>query len=608
MDFLQKGVHVLCEKPLAESTKEARDLVEAGEKNGAELCVNNTMRTFPSTKRVKEIIESGKIGRLKSLRFCEGNSFAWPSLTGFYVDPRVSSKGILLDLGPHIIDLICWWLGQKPKLIECRDDSFGGPESVARLKAECNGCEIYTLLNRLNDLKNQFQIVGELGSIEGRLVEWESLDVKLNSGGVAKEKLRTKEETYSEFVSPVLDNFLKVIEGKEKPLVSGAEVQDSIEFIEECYERRLPFELPWYRKPELPKTQDGKILVTGASGFIGGRLVECLHLGNYGGVRAGIRQWSSAARLGRFPVDIAIVDLMKKDEIDAALQGVTKIIHCAKGPGGATDEGTRNLLERALERGIERFVHLSTTEVYGNLAGLVSEDSPFQYTGNEYNRDKINAEKACWRHWEKGLPLTVIRPSIVYGPFSKSWSVHFAKMLLAGKWGVYEKYGEGKCNLVYIDDLIKAILIALERDSAIGQAFNIVGPEVVTWNEYFGRFNKKMGLPRLRVIKTAQANFNTVAMEPVRLLGRIVRDYFMGPVKKVADNFDYVKKMMKQTESALKTTPSPDELKLFSKDSVFSAKKAKELLEFEPSFSVDAGLTLTVEWLRHQGFFFNEEP
>ena len=64
--------------------------------------------------------------------------------------------------------------------------------------------------------------------------------------------------------------------------------------------------------------------------------------------------------------------------------------HCAKGAGGATDQGTRNLLELALEKEIKHFVHLSTTEVYGNVEGEIDENTPFQYTGNEYNKTRLN--------------------------------------------------------------------------------------------------------------------------------------------------------------------------------------------------------------------------
>jgi nucleoside-diphosphate-sugar epimerase len=74
-----------------------------------------------------------------------------------------------------------------------------------------------------------------------------------------------------------------------------------------------------------------------------------------------------------------------------------------------------------------------------------------------------------------GVPITIVRPAIVYGPFSNNWSVRFAKMFIAGKGMTYEKIGEGKCNLIYVDDLARATMLMLDHENAVGQAFNING-------------------------------------------------------------------------------------------------------------------------------------
>jgi len=145
-------------------------------------------------------------------------------------------------------------------------------------------------------------------------------------------------------------------------------------------------------------------------------------------------------------------------------------------------------------------------------------------------------------------------------------------------------------------------LICLEHEGATGQAFNVCGPDVPTWNEYFIKLNDMMGLPPLRRISSAQTALKVRLMQPVRFAGGLVRDHFMGPVKKIAETFTFAKKLMQQTEGALKTTPSPDELGLFNKDAFFTAEKAMNLLGVSPSISMDEGIALTVKWLTQQGF------
>jgi nucleoside-diphosphate-sugar epimerase len=348
---------------------------------------------------------------------------------------------------------------------------------------------------------------------------------------------------------------------------------------------------------------DGKILVTGATGFIGGRIVEVLHLSKFKDVRATIHQWSTAARLGRFPVEIVEMDLLDQEQVDKALDGITHVIHCAKGPEEVTVGGTRNLLEASLTKEIKHFIHLSTAEVYGKVLGEIDESFPLTYSGNDYNKMKVDAEKECWEYAKKGLPVTIFRPSIVYGPFSTYWTTRYIKMMIAGKWGIYERYGDGKANLIFVDELVFAALHALDKEKAFAQAFNVNGPQVASWNEYFQSLNDKLGLQPLKKIKVSQANLKTTLMQPVRFAGEIVRDHFLEPVKKIADTFAFAKRLMKQTEHALKTTPAKEDFELYQRDVFYNASKVGRILGWHPTFSIDQGIQVSVDWAKQQGFF-----
>jgi nucleoside-diphosphate-sugar epimerase len=343
------------------------------------------------------------------------------------------------------------------------------------------------------------------------------------------------------------------------------------------------------------------ILVTGAGGFIGGWIVEMLHLSRSADVRAGLRSWSSAARLARFPVEIVLCDVMDKESIVRAMVGANCVIHCVSGSSEAIIQGTENMLNVALAKNVRRFVQVSTTEVYGNVGGKIDETSPCQSTGNPYGDAKLEAEKLCWGHYEKGLPVTVIRPSIVYGPFSRDWTVGFAQRLQSRNWGTIKGYGEGICNLVYVADLVSGILLAARHERAVGEAFNLVGPESITWNQYFQKFNAALGLPELRVINPANARLRAAAMDPIRRLGKFILKHFKTPLRKISQEHRLARGLMQYADKSIKTTPRFVELSLYNRDSEYLTSKARDMLGYKPRFGVDRGLDLSVRWLSNVG-------
>jgi nucleoside-diphosphate-sugar epimerase len=343
------------------------------------------------------------------------------------------------------------------------------------------------------------------------------------------------------------------------------------------------------------------ILVTGAAGFIGGWLVESLYLNGSADVRAGIRSWSSAARLARFPVEIVPCDVMDEEQITQAMAGATAVIHCATGLGDVIIQGTRNMLDVALKLGVRRFVHMSTTEVYGDVSGEIDEESPFQWTGREYGDSKVEAEKLCWKFYEDGLPITVLRPSIVYGPFSKDWVVRLAHRLRSGNWGIFEGYGEGICNLVYVADIVSGILSVVGDERAVGEAFNLNGPEMITWNQYFQRLNAALGLPDLGVINPSDSRLRAAILQPVKSSARFALNHLESPLKKVYERFRGARAVMQLAEKSIKTTPSFTDLGLYNRNAVYLTSKARDMLGYRPRFDVDAGLQMSVSWLNHLG-------
>src|SRR5206468_761637 len=85
-------------------------------------------------------------------------------------------------------------------------------------------------------------------------------------------------------------------------------------------------------------------------------------------------------------------------------------------------------------------------------------------------------------HKERGLPVTILRPTMVYGPFETFWAAHLLSCL-GRNWMTLVNGGTGICNALYIDNLVSAMCRAAENDSAVGQTFIISDRDTVTWKQ-----------------------------------------------------------------------------------------------------------------------------
>jgi predicted dehydrogenase len=246
IDFLSTGAHVLCEKPVGENAADVRTMVATAEANQRTLSVNNTRRLMPSSLYVKAVIERGDLGRMHSLEYLDGNEFKWPSASGFYFNRNISHKGVLLDIGAHALDLICWWLGGKPELLSSLNDSFGGIEAAADVVFQKNECHGHVRLSRLAKLPNTCRIDGEAGTLLMPLYNAAALTWTPAAGTPVHIDVPVPDGYAANPVDTLVDNFINLLNGEAAPLIPASSVLASIELIDEAYARVAQFPMPWY--------------------------------------------------------------------------------------------------------------------------------------------------------------------------------------------------------------------------------------------------------------------------------------------------------------------------------------------------------------------------
>lgn len=233
-----------------------------------------------------------------------------------------------------------------------------------------------------------------------------------------------------------------------------------------------------------PEKQTKRVLITGASGFIGGRLCEVMVLTGTYVPRAFIHSTATASRITRFPIEFSIGDLRDRVSVDHAVEGCDAIVHLARGEDSVMRAGLENLLRAAVRHKVSRFVHMSTVAVYGNLppADSVSEDTPIRHCDNLYGREKLGQEKRVLKYARNhGLPAVILRPPNVWGPYSH-FSLEMIQKVRKGALALVSG-GQNPCNLVHVDNLVEAILLSLWKPEAVNQVFFVTDEPVITWKQ-----------------------------------------------------------------------------------------------------------------------------
>jgi len=254
-------------------------------------------------------------------------------------------------------------------------------------------------------------------------------------------------------------------------------------------------------------------LVTGATGLLGSHIAERL-VGRGRRVRALVRAGSDAAFLESLGVEIVRGDLTDPAACTAAVRGVDVLYHCAAkvGDWGAWPEfqagcldATRNLATAALDANVGRFVHVSSTSAYGHPkegGPAVDESAPLGQglwpIWDYYTISKVETERLLWRLvGERGLRLTVIRPSWLYGERDRTTAHR-----LIGKFrrGAVPLIGRGgnPISAIYAGDVAEAAILAADDPGSAGEAYNVTDQGPINQRDYLNLWAAACGGPPIR--------------------------------------------------------------------------------------------------------------
>jgi acetylornithine/succinyldiaminopimelate/putrescine aminotransferase/nucleoside-diphosphate-sugar epimerase len=341
-----------------------------------------------------------------------------------------------------------------------------------------------------------------------------------------------------------------------------------------------------FRGKSIDPSHENVCLVTGATGFIGGSLTRRLVAEGYS-VRCLVRASSDTSLLDKQDVQIAVGDLTSARSLAHALDGCDYVFHC----GALVSDwslkedivrtnvgGTRSLLKASVDASVHRFIHFSTTDIYGHPdRGGIDEAYAAKRFRNWYAQTKLEAEGEVRRiEAAHALDAVILRPATVYGPGSMDVIGEIARAI-RGRNMLLIDGGRAVAGLCYVDNLLDAAVLALRHEAAPGHAFNVSDGLDITWREFTDSLAEGLGCPKVRWSLP----------------------YWMA--HGVGFSLEHGYRLLRKT-TGLNAPPllSRQAVQVLGNNQDFSNRKAREMLGWEPRVDYSAGLEATLAWLKSE--------
>ena len=554
---LDLGCHVFVEKPMAEKASDCDRMIEAARRNNKSLSVNHSARMDPIVLEALRRVRAGALGDVLGVDFFRSSSYI-PFAGGPHLPPPFRNGSYpFQDLGVHALYLVESFLGEISQ-VDTKFYSTGRDPYLMfdewRVLAECERGvgQIYMSWNG-NPMQNELVIHGTKGVMHVDCYI-QTLTVRRVLPMIPKPVLRMMQAMTNGMSATwqTVKNFGRIATGKLKgnpgiqmavagfydslrrgvePPIPATEGRRMVKLMEEvsiiadgAKQARVDAELA---RPVPPAT----MLVTGASGFLGRRVLARLAAGGEP-IRVLIRKpapWMD--KLAN--VSAVYGDLGDAEAVKRAVAGVKTVYHVGAAMRGGKDEfergtvwGTRNVVEACLDQKVERLVYVSSQSVLDQASHVtgtpVTETSalePYPERRGSYTQTKLAAERVVLDAIDRrGLPAVILRPGQIFGPGAEQSSPSGA-IGMAGRWIVVGNGGH-HLPLVYVDDVVDALIAAGRKPEALGQVIQLVDPTPITQREFIEIARR--GLPSLKAMYLPRW-FMMTAARGVEFLGGLLK-------------------------------------------------------------------------------------
>lgn len=542
---IDAGCHAIIEKPVTVDSSQAEELASLAKEKGVSVAINHNFVFSRPFNRLKALLDSGELGPIKSIRVVWKKMLPQINFGPWNLWMLREPGNILFETGSHslsellaVVDApkIKRAAARLPKILPSGSVFYrrwniaaeAGPIAIQIDTAFDQGYEQHFV-----EVEGMFgvaraDIENDVFTVDqptGKAYDIERLRVNFKAGlSRAKQGVHTyssyaaskflKSATGGPYETSMLlgiANCYDQLLGRAKRKESSIEYAIAIAKTAEAIQTKMPKtkepaegELPTIPETVSEPTIDAKILIVGASGFIGKRLLLELQ-GKEKGVRALVRNASSLVGVKiEDNCEVMVGDFRNEAVIEKALHGIETVFHLAvahsnslEGYLKADSEPTLKFAKLCQEKNVKRFIYTGTIDSL-NLSqpGKIKEsdgvDRDLKQRNNYAHSKAITESKLTDMFNKDNFPLVIIRPAIVLGTGGPVNHVGVANWFGLGRcayWG----NGENLIPAVLVEDVVKGLISAIDAESIEGSIYNLSADSCISARDYVAEVEKVLG-------------------------------------------------------------------------------------------------------------------